>query len=427
MTILRYVLTAVILLAVVGGFAWMIYLQHQAVVAEAPANRGRQPVAVEVSQVVTGDIVDQRTFNGTLRSRAEFAVAPKVTGRIDKLHFDLGDVIQRGELVAELDDAEFEQAVALAAAELAVADAELAQAQRAFQLAGREFERIQALRQRGIASESELDQARSEYEAREAAVEVAKAERNRRQASLRTAEIRRSYTRIHAHWDEGDDHRVVGRRYVNEGDNIAANSPIIRVLDIDTLIIEAFVTESDYVRLRPGQQATVLTRAYGEQTFDATLTRLSPVFRPESRQALVELAVPNDQHQLKPGLFVRVMIDLAREEQATIIPRDALVRRNGRDVVFHVESMDEAEQREHDGGGRFDSEIARVRLVPVQVGIRQGDRVQVTGDGLTDRVVTLGQQLLQDGSVIRIPAGMVDEEDAPAVAEPLGVDVEVAP
>ena len=116
------------------------------------------------------------------------------------------------------------------------------------------------------------------------------------------------------------------------------------------------------------------------------VARIAPVFRSESRQARVELRVNNPDRRLKPGMFVRAQTVLARVEDATVVPEDALVTREGRNVVFVVSD---------------DGKTVNER--PVEVGVREQGRVQVIGEGLTGRVVTLGQQQLEDGTEVTIP------------------------
>jgi multidrug efflux pump subunit AcrA (membrane-fusion protein) len=98
------------------------------------------------------------------------------------------------------------------------------------------------------------------------------------------------------------------------------------------------------------------------------------------------MTIDNPRHRLKPGMFIRATVVLARVPEATIVPEQALTQRDDRSGVFIVSE---------DG----QSVVWR----EVQVGIREGDRVQVEGEGLSGRIVILGQQLINDGSPITIP------------------------
>jgi RND family efflux transporter MFP subunit len=330
----------------------------------------------------------RRIFSGALEAPAQFDVAPKVGGRVERLAANLSDTVSRGQLVAELDNDEYVQAVAQARAELAVAKANLAEAVSALEIAGRELERITRLRERGVASEANLDTAQANRLAKEAQLEVARAQVTRAEAALETARIRLGYTRITADWSGGDDQRVVAERFVDEGETVAANAPLLRIVELDPLTGVIFVAEKDYGRLQPGLEVSLATDAYPGEAFGGRIARIAPVFREATRQARVELTVDNPDHRLKPGMFIRATVVLEHVADAVIVPEAALAARNDRTGLFVVSA-----------DGR--SVVWR----EVRVGIREGSRVQVLGEGIAGRVVTLGQQLVDDGSTIIIPDG----------------------
>jgi RND family efflux transporter MFP subunit len=312
-------------------------------------------------------------------------VAPKVGGRIEEIGVDLADTVVRGQLVAKLDDDEFVQTVAQVQADWAVAKANLAEARSLLEIAERELERVQRLRQRGVASASQQDAAKADQLAKQAHVEVTRAQLTRAEAGLEAARIRLGYTRVAANWRGGNDQRVVAERYVDEGETVSANAPLLRIVEIDPIIAVFFVTERDYALLKPEQAATLRTDAFPAETFQGRIARIAPVFRESTRQARVEVWLDNPGLRLKPGMFVRATVVLDRVPEATILPEQALVRRDGRDGVFVL-----------------DADEKSVSWRRVTVGIRQGDRVQVKGEGLGTRVVTLGQQLLDDGSEVAV-------------------------
>ena len=102
----------------------------------------------------------------------------------------------------------------------------------------------------------------------------------RAEASLETANIRLGYTRITAGWSGGDDQRVVAERYVDEGETVSANTPLLRIVELDPITGVIFVTERDYARLQPGQEVLLLTTdAYPGEDFQGRIERIAPVFR----------------------------------------------------------------------------------------------------------------------------------------------------
>ncbi len=352
------------------------------------ANRkgNRQPAPVEVAPIERGPIELRRVFNGTLEPQAEFIVAPKVAGRIESLTVNLADTVKRGQIVGRLDSEEYVQSVAQARADLEVARANRVEAENSLFIATRELERIQTLRQRGVASDSQLDTVQANKIARESGLEVARAQVVRAESTLEAARIRLGYTNITAGWSGGGNERVVAERFVDEGETVSANAPLLRIVELDPIVAVVFVTERDYAKLQAGQTATLTTDAFPGESFQGKIERVAPVFREATRQARVELVISNDQQRLKPGMFVRATIVMDRQNDAVIIPDRALTRRDDRTGVFLVAEDNKS-----------------VHWHQVTVGIQDGDRVQVVGNDLAGRVVTLGQQMLDDGSAITIP------------------------
>ena len=116
--------------------------------------RDARPVPVVTAPIERTDIALKRSFSGTLEARAEFVAAPKVGGIIRRLSVDLGDSVARGQVIAELDNAEFVQAVARAEADLTVARANLGEANSLLKIAERELKRVDQLSTRGVSSAS---------------------------------------------------------------------------------------------------------------------------------------------------------------------------------------------------------------------------------------------------------------------------------
>jgi len=380
------VILAILLLGATG-LVWAIFGQTQDGAGPSQENKASRPAPVEVAEIRRGPIVLRRTFSGALEASAEFVAAPKVSGRVKRMVVNIADRVARGEVVAELDNAEYVQAVAQARADLVVARANLARAKSALDTSVREFKRTKSLRERGIASDSEFDAIEAEHLAKQVQLEVAEAEVTKAESSLETANIRLGYTKVTADWSGGDEHRVVAERYLDEGQTIAANEPLLLIVDLSPIIGVFFVAERDYAHLKPGQIVSLTTDAYPSELFQGRIERIAPVFRKSTRQARVEMMIENPQHRLKPGMFIRATVEMERVLEATIVPEGALTARNDQSGIFVV------------------SEDGRsVTWRTVQVGIREGEWVQVEGDGLQGRVVTLGQQLVNDGSSITIPA-----------------------
>lgn len=381
----RWAVILALLVLVAGiGIGWKVYAKLYQ--TKGPdGKKGPVAVAVEVVPVRQATIRDIAQFTGGLAARSQFVVAPKVAGRLVKLHADIGDTIENGQVIAVLDDEEYRQQVEQAKAELEVARASVDEARSTLEAAQREFDRVEALRAKKIASESELDGARSQYRTALARQKVALSQVAQQEAALRTAEVRLSYTRIEARWDGGGQTRTIGERFADEGTMLAANTPIVSVIDLDELTAVIHVAEREYAKLHVGQQVDVSCYAWLDKQFVGEVVRMAPLVKDTSREARVEIRVPNAERLLRPGMFVLARIELARHENSTVVPRVAVVQREDKKGVFLA-----------DGRG------AKAVFVQVTTGVQEGALLQILRPALEGRVVTLGQHLLEDGTGIVI-------------------------
>ena len=205
---------------------------------------------------------------------------------------------------------------------------------------------------------------------------------------LREAEIRLSYTQIRAVWEGGGEVRFVGERLAAEGALLAQGGPLVSVIDLDELTAVIFVIERDFAKIVSGQQAAISTDAYPGSVFPGRVARIAPQLQESSRQARVEIAVPNPDRRLKPGMFARVELEFALRPDARAVPVAALVRRGGRQGLFVVGP---------DG--------ASARFLELRLGLASEEWVEALAPEIDRPVVVMGQHLLEDGSPIRIVGG----------------------
>ena len=353
------------------------------------------PIAVEIAEVRKSSIQDVGKFTGTLIPRSQFMVAPKVSGRLEKLMVNIGDWVQRGQLIAILDDEEYSQQVHQAEADLLVAQANLEESKTSLDVAERELERVQELHQKGISADSELDAAKGAFATQEARYKVAMAQVSNREAALESANIRLSYTQIKVSWDEGSDRRVVGERLVHEGALLSPNEPIISILEINPLLAVIHITDKDYFRVEKGQTAIISSNALPNKLVSGKIERIAPLLQETSRSARIEIEIPNQEALLKPGMFVNVEIEYKAIDNATVVPVSSLVNRDNRQGIFLVD---------------IENKVAK--FVPVTVGISNNEIMEIVNPpSLTGYVVTLGQHLLADGSPIILPQSFPKTEN----------------
>jgi len=376
----------VILIAFVGVLGWQIYQKATASKKGFRRQREKIPVAVEILPVEKTSIRDVGRFTGTLRPRSQFRVAPKIAGRLEKVFFDIGDRIKKGDLIAVLDDDEYLQQADQVRAELEVTLANTEESKSLLEIAKRELDRTVALRKKKIASESELDAAESQFKKQQVKLKVAEAQVAQKKAALKASKVRLSYAKIRVDWEVDSGYRVVGERFVDEGAMLAPNTPIVSILDIGVLTAVIHVIERDYPKVRVGQEAVITSDAYPGRQFFGKVVRLAPLMKETSRQARVEIAIINKNQLLKPGMFARVLIEFEKRDAVTVVTPVAIVKRGGKQGVFVP-----IEQK------------GTVRFVPVTIGVANEDQVEIVSPLKAKNVVTVGQHLLEDGSSILLP------------------------
>ncbi|MES1950859.1 RND family efflux transporter MFP subunit [Salinisphaera sp. S4-8] len=361
-----------------------------------PGNAASGRVAVETRAAERRAIADIREFSGTLEASAVRTVAPKIGGQIASIAVDIGDRVQNGATLVRLDDEEYRQALAEAEARLQVARAQYEQARSDAGTAARTLARVRSLNDKGIAATAELDSAEAEASNANAAATVARANIAQAKAQVETARIRLGYTDIRAHWPDDAQPRQIGERMVEPGDTVAANTPLLRIVATRALTAVIQVPEALYPELAVGQHAQLRIAGADDAAFEAEIARIAPVFDPETRRARVELSVPNDDGRLAPGMFVQVGLVAQQLDSALVVPRAALVRRDGRQGVFVVDPA---------------ANVAD--FVAVEVAFTQGDQAALRAPNTLDGpLVVLGQAQLEDG------IGVAVDDDTRPGADP---------
>ena len=173
---------------------------------------------------------------------------------------------------------------------------------------------------------------------------------------------------------------------------LAPNTPIVSIIDIEKLIAAIHVIGRDYPKIQAGQEAVISTDAFSGQTFTGKVVRIAPILKEKSREARVEIEIPNVQKLLKPGMFVRVHIQFDEHDNATVVPVTALLKRNGNQGVFIADLKEK-----------------KARFIPVNVGIVNGIQAEVLNPAIKGAVVTLGHHLLEDGASIILPGKKPDD------------------
>lgn len=383
----------------------------------ARGGAGGPPMPVEFAVVKRAPVAEQILIVGNLIGAATVQVVPRVNGRLATVDVQLGDSVRRGQTVAKVEDLEIQEQVRQAEAAYKVSEATIRQRKADLTLATTNRERSKSLFDRQLLPQQTFDDTVARHEAAMAQTDLAQAQFEQAKARLEELKITLSNTIITSPSDG-----FVSKRFSDVGAFVGPNSPVVAVVDIRTVRMVANLVEKDMKRVPVGTSAAVEVDAYPGEKFSGRVSRVAPVFDPATRTAEIEIEIPNGNYRLKPGMYSRVQLTVDSRSNALTIPRNALVALDGKPGVFIASGgaprgqgqPAPAAQGQPPGApgqpgapGTPAAAGMTAKFLPVQVGIRDGEHIEVTS-GLQDgaRVITTGAGALKDGD--RIVAGTPD-------------------
>jgi RND family efflux transporter MFP subunit len=367
---------------------------------------GMRMVTVETAESRVGRIRERLALTGALKPKEQVDVTPKTAGRVIRLLVNVGDSVRKDTLIAELEDDELQQQMNRARASVNVAGASLSQREAELANARLNLARAETLLKDGLIPRQQFEAEKTSVQVLEAQVELARAQQKQAEAELRELGIRLEQTKIYS-----PINGQVSARNVDVGALVGPSTPIVRIVNIATLVTSTSVPESDVAKMRVGTEATIRVDAMPNQPFSGRVARISPVLDPSTRAANVEIEIPNPGMQLRAEMFVRVEMNLESSRQAVLIPRESLVYRGDSSGVYVVEKGKQA--------FRF-----------IETGLTQDEAVEVLSNLEPGTIIVAkGASMLREGDAMKIVAGpgaegesrrgtRADAEAAPAESSP---------
>jgi len=320
------------------------------------------------------------TLPASLRGWEQTVLLSRASGYVRKWHVDLGDAVEQGQLLAELDTPELDREVEQARATLQESTASLAEAKAARDYTRINVERFRSLVPAGVAPQGELQKAEAEAQVAEAKVGVAEAARASKVASLHRLEQLKSFARVSAPFAG-----VITARKVERGSLVTAgNSALFEIAVVEPLRVAVDVPQSLALGVRPGITGTVRARELPSKTFKAKVARTAGTLEASSRTLRVELDFENPGRALLPGMFAEVALELSRPHPTFSLPASAIItgKEGLRVAVVDPSSV--------------------VHLKTVALERDNGSEVELAGGvSATDVVVVSPRPFLSDGDRLR--------------------------
>ena len=282
-------------------------------------------ITLLTAPVTRGAVVETVDATGTLQAVTTVQVGTQISGTIKALYADFNSEVRKGQVIAELDPSLLQTQVEQARATIVRLQADADRAQVELEDARTKWQRAKELSDRQLISRNDLETAESTMKTADAAQKAAQAQVVQARASLNQNSVNLGHTVIRAPIDG-----IVISRNVDVGQTVAASmqAPTLFVIarDLTQMQVSASVNESDIGRIQPGQKVSFRVDAYGNQTFEGTVSqvRLQPVVEQNVVSYTTVIDVPNEQLKLKPGMTANVTMEVARADDALRVPNPAL-------------------------------------------------------------------------------------------------------
>ncbi|HET9818552.1 MAG TPA: efflux RND transporter periplasmic adaptor subunit [Rhodanobacteraceae bacterium] len=357
-----------------------------------------QAVTVETSTAVAaGSSGDAAVLQATgyVVARRQATVSAQITGTLVAVNVEEGEHVQKGQVLARLEATQFKAQLDAAKAQHAAAQAQIVQARATLTQARDNARRLNAVVERGYVSRQDAEQANTQVATDRAAVEVAVKQAQAAAERVKAAQIDLDYTIVRAPFAG-----VVTDKAAQVGEIVSPLSAgggftrtgVATIVDMNSLEVDVDVNEAYISRVVPGMKVTAVLDAYPDWKIPAHVIAIIPSADRSKATVKVRIALDQKDPRILPEMGVRVSFLEERKDNAqplpgVLVPKTAVVKRDGKDVVFVVKDD-------------------RVERTPVTTGADFSDLKQVTqGLNAGTEVVTTPPVDLKDGEKVKVKAG----------------------
>lgn len=309
------------------------------------------------------DIASSVQATGVIRAKigAEVKVGARISGKVEKLYANIGDVVKKGQVIARLEQEDLKAKVNEANMNLKVNEANLDLAQKSLQ-------RMQNLYAKDFVSKDKVDVAERDYKA-------AIAQANQIKETIRYNQTQMSYANIYAPISG-----VIASVTTQQGETVSASSlnvpTFVTIVDLNRLEIYAYVDETDIGKIKPGLDATFTVDSFPDKDFKGKVTAIYPKATIQDNVVyyVTVISIENPEGKLKPDMTVNATILLNKRENVLAVPNKSIKREGGKKVVTVLENNKPVQKAVRTGW----KDSAYTEIVE---GLKEGDKV-VTGEAV---------------------------------------------
>jgi membrane fusion protein (multidrug efflux system) len=324
-----------ILIAVAAG-TWLYFSQDSDSAGGPGFGGGAALVSLEPVRFEL--VADRVEAVGTLVANESMIITSKVSDTISALHFEDGDLVETGDILVELTNQE--QSALLAEAQANLKDTTL------------QLERLETLGS-NVASASQIDEARARNDANQAKLDA-------------------TISRLEDRLIRAPFSGMLGFREVSPGTLVSPNTRITTLDDIDTLKLDFSIPETAFGGVRSGDIVEANSAAYRGLSFIGEVSSVGSRIDPVTRTAQVRAILPNENRQLRPGMFMTLSL-IADERESLVIPEAALLQKGDRSMVYVADAEMKVTERDVVIERRLRGEVI------IAAGLQPGEMIVVDG------------------------------------------------
>jgi RND family efflux transporter MFP subunit len=339
-----------------------------------------KPKGVSVAEVGRRDFDRSVRFTGTLQPENHAGLRALVEGTIDKFPVEIGDRVEKGQILFQVRLVDYELRVRQARSAIRVAEATRQTSQVGVGDAKREKLRMENLYKEGSATEQMQDRARTAYDSAVALLEQARATVVQARVGLDTARQALDDCTVTAPYAG-----FVTGKFREQGEYVRRGEVIVEIMDLSSLEAEVALPERYFASVSPGAPVPIEVGSVAMQV-KGEVVAVNPKIDPQTRTFQIKVRVDNQEGRLKAGLFCSGLLSLPAVQGAVAVPSAAVLNDEGRTFVWSAES-------------------GMVKKRVIQIGATADGFVEVT-DGLEtgEKVVVEGVGGLMDGSPVEVAA-----------------------
>lgn len=300
---------------------------------------------VKISLLKKGNISREIKLSSVLEGYETVNISPSVTGTIERIYVEVGSKVKKGDLLVRMDQTQ------LKTTKLNVANA------------SNDYQRVKILRETGTVSQQAYDQAKLGYQ--------------QMQENLEFLEVNT--------FVKASINGVISAKNYEDGE-LYSGSPILTLTQINQLKALISISESYVPFINEGMKVEIASDIYPNEVFAASIETVYPTIDPSTHTFQVKLKIPNADNKLRPGMYVRSSMNLAKVE-ALMAPYQAVLRLTGTNERYV-----------------FIEENGKAKRVQVKLGDRHDEMIEILSSELKEgsRIVSLGQGKLVDGVKLNV-------------------------